>query len=121
MQFEGLAHFVEHPVKALAEFAAERRFDVLVRSFDLRCHSCSELRGTPIGVIEVVPPAVKTNLGGAHQWGEDLDTFADSIVEQIIADAAEASFGQAHGLLRASREVLDATFEGMNAAYLKSQ
>jgi uncharacterized oxidoreductase len=68
-----------------------------------------------VGVIEVLPPAVKTNLGGSHDFGEELDVFADSIIEQLKANVQEAAFGTAKGALRASRDDLDRIFELMNS------
>jgi uncharacterized oxidoreductase len=78
-----------------------------------------QLRDTPIKVIEVVPPAVKTHLGGSHAFGEDLDAFADAIIKQLWADVPEASFAQANALIRASRGELDERFESMNAGFAR--
>ena len=44
-----------------------------------------QLRNTSIGVIEIIPPAVKTNLGGSHDFGEELAEYADSVIQQLAA------------------------------------
>jgi uncharacterized oxidoreductase len=78
-----------------------------------------QLRETPIKVLEVVPPAVKTKLGGGHGFGEDVDAFADAIVEKLLTDTQEIGFGTSNDSLRASRDQLDQVFEGMNAGFAK--
>lgn len=73
-----------------------------------------QLRATCVEVMEIIPPAVRTNLGGAHDYGADLHEFTDSIMEQLEAGAVEASFGIAQTRSRASREELDRLFLQMN-------
>jgi uncharacterized oxidoreductase len=45
-----------------------------------------QLSNTNIKVLEIVPPAVNTDLGGAglHTFGEPLDEFADHIVSKMV-------------------------------------
>lgn len=75
-----------------------------------------QLAGTSVEVIEIIPPAVQTDLGGAglHTQGAPLDEFADSIMAQLQAGNLEASFGFSAQTSRASREELDAIFQRMN-------
>lgn len=76
-----------------------------------------QLAGTPIEVIEIIPPAVNTDLGGAglHNAGAPLNEFTDSIVAQLQAGALEATYGFSAESSRASREQLDAIFQRMNS------
>ena len=75
-----------------------------------------QLSGTPIDVIEIIPPAVDTDLGGKglHTFGAPLDEFTDSIVEQLKMGSIEATYGFSTESSRASREQLGAIFKQMN-------
>jgi len=76
-----------------------------------------QLAGTPVEVIEIIPPAVDTDLGGPglHTFGVPVDEFADAAMAQLAQGAAEVTFGFSQQTSRASREELDATFQRMNA------
>lgn len=75
-----------------------------------------QLRDTPIEVIEIVPPAVDTDLGGPglHTFGVPVDEFADHAMAGIAAGARETAYGFSQQTSQASRAELDATFERMN-------
>lgn len=75
-----------------------------------------QLANTPIAVIEIIPPAVNTDLGGAgqHTFGVPLNEFTDGIVEQLKNGSVEATYGFSAESSRASREQLDAIFKRMN-------
>ncbi len=75
-----------------------------------------QLADTPIEVIEIVPPAVNTDLGGPglHTFGVPLDEFADAAVARLEAGDLEIAYGFAAQSSRASRGELDAIFERMN-------
>jgi uncharacterized oxidoreductase len=75
-----------------------------------------QLADTPIKVIEVVPPAVNTDLGGAglHTWGADLNEFTDSIMARLEAGELEIGFGTSEARRKSSREELDEAFTKMN-------
>ncbi len=75
-----------------------------------------QLAGSSIEVIEIIPPAVNTDLGGPglHTQGAPLDEFAGSIVSQLQAGKHEATYGFSAESSRASREQLDALFQRMN-------
>ncbi len=75
-----------------------------------------QLAGTPIAVIENIPPAVDTDLGGKglHTFGAPLDGFTDAIVKQLEKGSIEATYGFSAELSRATREQLEAIFEQMN-------
>lgn len=75
-----------------------------------------QLAGSPIQVIEVIPPAVDTDLGGPglHTFGVPVDEFADSVFQRLAAGELEIAYGFAQQSSRASRQELDAIFSRMN-------
>jgi uncharacterized oxidoreductase len=77
-----------------------------------------QLRDSPVKVIEVVPPAVNTDLGGVghHPFGVPVDEFADAVMRRLAKGDCEIAYGTAEKLSRASREDLDRVFERMNRA-----
>lgn len=74
-----------------------------------------QLKSTSIAVTEVIPPAVKTNLGGSHDFGEELSTYVDSVFEQLARGVAEVTFGMSAGASQMSRAEVDQLFSRMNA------
>ncbi|WP_205500108.1 SDR family oxidoreductase [Rufibacter psychrotolerans] len=77
------------------------------------------LRNTAVEVVEIVPPAVNTDLGGAglHTFGAPLDEFADSVMQRIDNGELEVGFGTAEVRRKASREENDAFFLEMNSRW----
>ncbi len=75
-----------------------------------------ELTKTNVRVIEIVPPAVQTDLGGAgvHTFGVPLNEFADAIMERIAAGEEEVGYGRAEQARKASREEIDEIVKMMN-------
>lgn len=80
----------------------------------------AELSKTAIDVIEVAPPAVNTDLGGAgvHADGAPLDDFADTVMQKVANGEREIGYGGSAERLRASRDELDTIFERMNAPFM---
>lgn len=85
-----------------------------LRSFTLSLRR--QLEGTSIKVIEIIPPAVNTDLGGAglHTFGVPLNDFADSAMEGLRRGDVEITYGFSEQASRASREELDLIFQKMN-------
>ena len=77
-----------------------------------------QLAGTPVSVVEIIPPAVDTDLGGVglHTFGAPLDEFADAVFARLSAGDLEIPFGFAAQSSRAGRAELDALFAHMNAS-----
>ena len=77
-----------------------------------------QLSGTPVEVVEIVPPAVNTDLGGPglHTFGVAINEFLDSVVPRLEAGEREVAYGFAEQSSRASREELDRIFDRMNAS-----
>ncbi|PTX19310.1 putative oxidoreductase [Pontibacter mucosus] len=68
-----------------------------------------ELAHTSINVIEIVPPAVDTDLGGVgiHTMGVPVDEFTDSIMKRMAAGELEVGYGRSEKARLASREEID--------------
>lgn len=77
-----------------------------------------QLSDTSVEVIEVAPPAVNTDLGGAglHAQGEPLDDFSDGIFSQLAEGKQEIGYGTSAARLRMSRDEIDAYTENMYQA-----
>jgi uncharacterized oxidoreductase len=75
-----------------------------------------QLAETPIQVVEIIPPAVNTDLGGAgiHTFGVPVDEFADAVMARIAAGDLEVAYGFAQQARRASRSELDQMVSRMN-------
>lgn len=78
-----------------------------------------QLAATPIRVVELIPPAVDTDLGGSglHTFGVKLDEFMNAAMPRIEAGDVEVSYGFASQSSRGTRAELDAMFERMNQAH----
>lgn len=74
-----------------------------------------QLRNTSIEVIEVIPPAVRSNLGGSHDFGVPTDEYADSVIAQLAEGRAEVTYQFSEKSSQASRAEADAIFERMNS------
>lgn len=74
-----------------------------------------QLSETSVEVIEVAPPAVNTDLGGAglHTFGEPLDDFADGIFQGLEEGKQEIGYGSSVPRLRMSRDEIDQQVENM--------
>ncbi|HMJ08587.1 MAG TPA: SDR family NAD(P)-dependent oxidoreductase [Pyrinomonadaceae bacterium] len=78
-----------------------------------------QLRDSPVEVIEIIPPAVNTDLGGPglHTFGVDLDEFADAVFEGLAAGENEIAYGTALLSSLASADERTAIFEQLNKAF----
>ncbi len=87
-----------------------------MRSFTLSLRH--QLAKTPIEVVEVIPPAVKTDLGGPglHDWATPLDEFVDAAYAQLRAGKHELTYGFSQESSEATKEQRDAIFARMNRA-----
>lgn len=74
-----------------------------------------QLSETAIKVIEILPPAVNTDLGGTglHNTGEDADEFADSVFRDMQAGKEEIGFAHSAKVLEMSRKEINETVAGM--------
>jgi len=99
------------PLAAVPVYCATK---AALRSFTLSLRH--QLARTPIRVVEVVPPAVNTDLGGPglHTFGVPVTEFADHVTARLSEGALEIPYGFSAEASRASREELDAIFARMN-------
>lgn len=62
----------------------------------------------PLGilVVEIIPPAVDTGLGGAgvHRHGVPVEAFVDAVVARIVAGEVEVGYGTSEARRLASRD-----------------
>jgi len=65
------------------------------------------LQHTTVRVIELIPPAVKSNLGGNHDFGEDCDEFCADVFKKMSAGAVEVGYKTSDKNRRLSRRELD--------------
>jgi uncharacterized oxidoreductase len=68
-----------------------------------------QLKDTPIRVVEIIPPAVNTDLGGKglHTFGVNLDEFADHVMNHLKNGDLEFGYGTSEEGRLAPREKLD--------------
>lgn len=73
------------------------------------------LRGK-VDVIEVIPPAVNTDLGGAgvHTQGAPLAEYGNSVREQLLEGKLEITYGFSAAMIAAGRDELAGVFRRMN-------
>lgn len=69
-----------------------------------------------IEVIEVIPPALNTDLGGKglHDQAPPVSAFIDAIFEQLKAGKTELTFGFSEAMANATPDELRAAFARMN-------
>ena len=77
-----------------------------------------QLAGTAVEVVEIIPPAVDTDLGGPglHTFGAPLDAFADDVAARLAAGELEIAYGTAEDRAAAARSAFDGSFAAMNGA-----
>ena len=75
-----------------------------------------ELSATGVRVVEVIPPAVNTDLGGAgiHTHGTPLEEFADAAYAKLVRGEEEIGYGFSERSRLASRQELEEMFRRMN-------
>jgi uncharacterized oxidoreductase len=76
------------------------------------------LQAKNIEVIEIIPPALNTDLGGKglHDAAPPVAEFIDAIFEQLKQGKTELSFGFADAMTKADPEGLTAAFNRLNPA-----
>lgn len=80
-----------------------------------------QLEHTNVGVVEVLPPAVNTDLGGVglHTFGAPLHEFADSVFQGFAAGELEIGCGGTEERLTASQAQKDEMTQKMWENFLK--
>lgn len=74
------------------------------------------LKSKNIEVIEIIPPALNTDLGGKglHDAAPPVSDFIESIFEQLRKGSAELTFGFSEAMVKATPEDLKNAFNRMN-------
>ena len=75
-----------------------------------------QLETSTVGVIEIAPPAVNTDLGGKglHDMGENVDEFSDHVFAKLEQGEKEIGFKMSDGARNASREQINHIFSMIN-------
>jgi uncharacterized oxidoreductase len=75
-----------------------------------------QLSATTVEVVEIIPPAVDTDLGGPglHTFGVSVDDLADHVMASLAKGEVEIAYGFAQQASRGSREELEVMFARMN-------
>jgi uncharacterized oxidoreductase len=97
------------PIAAMPVYCATK---AALHSFTLSLRHSVAPKG--IAVVEIIPPAVRTNLGGSHDFGEPLDAYCDSVMAQLAEGRAETTYSFSAKGSQASRAELDEIFRRMN-------
>ncbi len=74
------------------------------------------LRDKNVEVVELVPPALNTDLGGKgiHDFAPPVKDFIDSVFAQLEEGKTTATFGFTEGLSKAGQEVFQPVFDRIN-------
>lgn len=74
------------------------------------------LKSKNIEVIEMIPPALNTDLGGKglHDHAPPVSAFIDTVFDQLKQEKTELTFGFSEAVLKAGPEELKHTFSFLN-------
>jgi uncharacterized oxidoreductase len=99
------------PFSKVAVYSATKAF---MRSFTLSLRH--QLKSTNIEVIEMIPPALNTDLGGKgiHDGHPAVSDFVDYVFEQMKEGKTELTFGTSESRANANNEVITEYFNKMN-------
>jgi uncharacterized oxidoreductase len=75
------------------------------------------LKSRNIEVIEIIPPALNTDLGGKglHDSAPPVKDFIDAIFKQLKEGKNELTFGFSEAMVKANPEEIKNAFNRMNA------
>jgi len=99
------------PLTKVPVYSATKAF---FHSFTLSLRHLLTLRN--IEVIEVIPPALNTDLGGKglHDHAPPVNGFIDAIFAQLTDGKSELTYGFSEGMAKATPDELKAAFNRMN-------
>lgn len=100
------------PLVNVPVYSASKAF---LHSFTLSLRQ--QLKPAKIEVIELIPPALNTDLGGKgiHYYAPPVDEFIGEVFEQLKSGRNELSFGFSEAMTKAGPEELQKAFIRMNA------
>jgi uncharacterized oxidoreductase len=99
------------PLANVSVYSATKAF---MRSFTLSLRH--QLKDANIEVIEMIPPALNTDLGGKgiHDAYPSVSDFIETIFTQLKEGKAELTFGMSEGSLKANNDTIVRGFNMMN-------
>lgn len=99
------------PLAKVSVYSATKAF---FHSFTLSLRHL--LQPNNIEVIEIIPPALNTDLGGKglHDQAPPVSAFIEAIFEQLLQGKTELSFGFSEAMTKAGPEDLQKAFARMN-------
>ena len=99
------------PFTKVPVYSATKAF---FHSFTLSTRHLLQSKG--IEVIEIIPPAIDTDLGGKglHDFAPPVSEFIDSIFEQLKEGKDELTFGMSENAAHADRKGLENIFKMLN-------
>jgi uncharacterized oxidoreductase len=108
-----LPHLLSRPEAAILNVSSGLAFTLSLRA---------ALTGTRVSVVEIIPPAVSTGLGGAgvHANAEPLGAYADDVMRRLIAGELEFGYKSSEERRNASRAELDRRYAMANGLALGS-
>ncbi|HYK76460.1 MAG TPA: SDR family NAD(P)-dependent oxidoreductase [Daejeonella sp.] len=99
------------PLVKVPVYSATKAF---LHSFTLSMQNL--LKPKNIEVIEIIPPALNTDLGGKgiHDSAPPVSSFIESIFDQLKAGKTQLTFGFSDAMVKASPEEVKDAFNRMN-------
>jgi uncharacterized oxidoreductase len=99
------------PMAKAPVYCATKAF---MRSFTLSLRR--QLKDANVEVIEIIPPALNTDLGGKgiHDAYPPVSEFIEAIFEQLKEGKLELTFGMSEGRLKANNDTIVTGFNMMN-------
>lgn len=99
------------PFSKIAVYSATKAF---FRSFTLSLRH--QLKNSGVDVIEIIPPALNTDLGGKglHNAAPAVSDFIESIFEQLAGGSNELTFGTSETRATANNDTIAEYFSKMN-------
>jgi uncharacterized oxidoreductase len=99
------------PLSKISVYCATKAF---LRSFTLSLRH--QLKSTNIEVIEMIPPALNTDLGGKgiHDGHPAVSDFVEAVFGQMKEGKTELTFGTSETRAKANNEVIAEYFSRMN-------
>jgi uncharacterized oxidoreductase len=121
-----LPHLLSRPEAAILNVSSGLAFTPIARistycatkaalhSFTLSLRAA--LTGTRVSVVEIIPPAVNTELGGpgVHANAEPLDAYADDVMRRLLLGELEFGYKSSEERRNASRAELDRRYAVAN-------
>lgn len=99
------------PIARFPVYCASKAF---LHSFTLSIRHILKSKG--IEVIEIIPPALSTELGGQgrHDYAPPVSEFINSVFEQLREQKPEITFGFSEGMLKSGPDDQKKAFARMN-------